>query len=316
MRVAVVGLRHLGLVTAACLAARSHEVIGVDDREIVDGISRGVLPLSQDEPNLRDALYTAHGGKLIEFTWDYRFLQRVDVIWIALDTPVTEQNTASVQHILDVAALIAAHARPETHVLLSSQVPLGTTARVAQLLSRPVAYLPENLKRGQGVQRFLEPDRVIVGMGTNAHRVVVDELLYFVKTKIYVTVTEAEMVKHAINSLLALCITWTNELAAVCVDHNIDPEHVMEGVVSDARIGRGLPLKPGSPIKGGTLLRDVRFLEQIRGTLKTPVIDAIIPSNEARLTNGRWSCTVGEHAFTTNSRWCECGERFREEVSA
>ena len=55
MNVCVLGLWHLGTVTAACLAAARHEVIGLDfDATAVEALATGKPPIF--EPGLEDLI--------------------------------------------------------------------------------------------------------------------------------------------------------------------------------------------------------------------------------------------------------------------
>ena len=73
-------------------------------------------------------------------------------------------------------------------------------------------------------------------------------------------VESAEMTKHAINAFLALSITFINEIASLCEFLGADAREVEIGLKSEERIGEKAYLKPGAPFAGGTLARDINFL--------------------------------------------------------
>jgi UDPglucose 6-dehydrogenase len=96
------------------------------------------------------------------------------------------------------------------------------------------------------------------------------------------TVESAEMTKHAINAFLATSVTFANEIAAICELVGANAKEVERGLKTEARIGPGAYLSPGGAFAGGTLARDVAFLNGIsaRESLSTPLLSSIRTSND------------------------------------
>jgi len=92
----------------------------------------------------------------------------------------------------------------------------------------------------------------------------------------------AEMVKHALNSFLALSITFINEVACLCEHTGADAKEVAAGLKSEPRIGPKAYLGPGGPFAGGTLARDVVTLTKLAEATgeRISVIPAIKQSND------------------------------------
>lgn len=90
------------------------------------------------------------------------------------------------------------------------------------------------------------------------------------------------MTKHAINVLLATCISFANEIASLCDEVGADALKVAEALGSDERIGQQLPLKPGLAFAGGTLARDLKILQSLgdRFGSETYLIDGVLKVNE------------------------------------
>jgi UDPglucose 6-dehydrogenase len=90
------------------------------------------------------------------------------------------------------------------------------------------------------------------------------------------------MIKHAINSFLALSITFMNEIARICEHVGADAREVEHGLKSEARIGPKAYLSPGGPFAGGTLARDVVTLGYLASQLGEELflIPAIKASND------------------------------------
>ncbi len=285
MKVCVVGLGHLGQVTAACLAT-AHTVLGLGPRD----------PLGS-EPGLFDLIERGEqsgclrwGGVSVDTFRD------ADVVWLTEDIPVGADDRSDVEAWIARMVPIATKANPTAVIIVSSQVPVGTTDRLAlAIYNERLVYFPENLRKGQAVQRFMRPDRVVIGSNASGaeimpiKNILVDLLRPFTRHILFMSSRRAaEMTKHAINAMLAVNTALTNEIGDLCKAMDVDPREVEAGVRSDQRFGYGLPISYGGPIRGGTLLRDVRYLEAIseQHDIDTSVLHAIHYSNDCRLLEG------------------------------
>jgi len=290
MTVAVVGLWHLGTVTAACLAAAGHEVVGFDpDPEVVEKLARGSLPV--DEPGLQDLVNAGRASGRLRFTPRLDDAMRhADVVWIAFDTPVDDEDGADVETVAGHVRALLPHIQEGTLVLVSSQLPVGTTRRFEEMFAREskgravsFAYSPENLRLGKAIDVFMRPDRVVVGVRSSADRDRIAALLRPVTDRVeWMSVESAEMTKHAINAFLATSIAFTNEVAVLCEHVGADAAEVARGLKSEARIGPKAYVSPGAAFAGGTLARDVVFLSGLAGKLGVPaaLLSSVKTSND------------------------------------
>lgn len=298
MNVCVQGLWHLGAVTAACLAEAGHHVIGVDhDPSTIEGLRAGKAPIS--EPGL-DAMIARNK---IEFTTDLAAAARADVLWVTYDTPVDADDVADVEFVVTKIQAVLPHLRDGAVVIVSSQLPVGSVARLEtpRLL---FACSPENLRLGKAIEVFQQPDRVVVGVRSDAAKARITELLAPITSKIeWMSVESAEMTKHAINAFLALSVTFANELATICEQVGADAKEVERGLKTESRIGPRAYLGPGGAFAGGTLARDIAFLSSLAAQhhLTQPLIAAVRPSNEAHKT---WALRrLGDVAGKTIAIW-------------
>ncbi len=267
MKICVFGLWHLGSVTAACLAGAGHSVVGLDeDPEVVEALARGRAPIS--EPGLDALVVEGLAAGRLRFTTDSaEAVRAASVVWVTFDTPVSEDDVADVGYVTSrVAALLPA--LPEgALVIVSSQLPVGTTRALEQSAERPdlaFAALPENLRLGKAIEVFTRPDRVIAGVRSTDDRERVRAILAPITDRIeWMSVESAEMTKHAINAFLATSVTFINEIAMVCESVGADAKEVERGLKSEARIGPKAYLSPGGAFAGGTLARDIAFLTEL-----------------------------------------------------
>ena len=289
MNIAVLGLWHLGCVTAAC-AAKFESVIGLDfDSAVVRELQNGIPPLF--EPGLAELINERIQSKQLDFSDDPAVACReADLLWVCYDTPVDDNDVADLTPVLDGVRRSVPYLRPGTLILISAQIPAGTCrALETQFSDYRFAYSPENLRLGKALSIFLNADRVILGVRTEADANELQPLLNnFTQNLIIVRTESAEMIKHAINSFLASSIAFMNEIARVCEHVGADAKEVERGLKSEPRIGPAAYLSPGGPFAGGTLARDVVALTKIAQQKAEPLIlvPAIKLSNDQ---HKRWA---------------------------
>jgi UDPglucose 6-dehydrogenase len=290
LRVGVLGLWHLGCVTAACLADSGFTVVGVDpDPEVISELRAGRPPIA--EPGLSELISEGQRSGRLRFEGtDGPGLAEVECIWIAFDTPVDDDDRADSDWVIDQAHQALRRASPGTKVIVSSQLPVGSTGRLAALLAADgrddfrFACIPENLRLGQALSSFRSPERVVAGLRDISDRDWLSPLITpFTDHIEWMSIESAEMTKHALNSFLATSVAFINELASLCESVGADAAEVSRGLKSDQRIGPRSYLSPGDVFAGGTLARDVSTLIQLNRAYDLPahLISGVSASNTA-----------------------------------
>ena len=290
MKICVQGLWHLGSVTAACLSSMGHQVTGLDpDPSTIANLSLGKAPLF--EPGLDDLLAVGLANSTLSFYTDpLKALAEVEVLWVAFDTPVNEDDEADVDFVQTQIQRVLPFLANNVIVLVSSQLPVGSIKRLEAFSQKnfPEKHLsfacsPENLRLGKALDVFFKPDRVVVGVRTDSDRKILQQMLLPITEKIeWMSVESAEMTKHAINAFLAISVTFANEIASICELVGADAKEVERGLKTEVRIGSKAYVSPGGPFAGGTLARDIAFLgnESKAHDLVTPLLSAVRPSND------------------------------------
>jgi UDPglucose 6-dehydrogenase len=290
MKVCVVGLWHLGTVTAACLADCGHSVCGLDfDEKVILNLQNARAPLF--EPGLDALLKKGIDEGRLSFSTDPKTaLAGSELVWVTYDTPVDENDQADVAFVSAQVKQIFPYLPDPCTVLVSSQAPVGTIRKLADLFTAQFpgkqvgfACSPENLRLGKAIQVFMNPDRVVVGVRSEADRKRIETLLSSYTERIeWMSVEAAEMTKHAINAFLATSVTFINEIATICENVGVDAKEVERGLKSESRIGPKAYLGPGGAFAGGTLARDIVFLKELGQTYHLPVylINAVLASNQ------------------------------------
>ncbi|WP_257303206.1 UDP-glucose dehydrogenase family protein [Geothrix campi] len=279
MQVLVIGSGYVGLVAAACFAEAGHHILGVDvDAAKVATLARGESPIF--EPGL-DALLARHlASGALRFTTDLKAgIAEADAAFICVGTPQSEDGSADMKYVLAVTgqigramALRSKEAKPLI-VVDKSTVPVGTAARVhaeiAAQTDRPfeVVSNPEFLREGSAIEDFLEPDRVVVGCRTD-HAEAVMKGLYqpFLDRSggkwFRMDPPSAELTKYAANAMLALRISFINEIANLAEAVGADVDHVKTAIGADHRIGPAF-LNPGPGFGGSCFPKDLQALLKV-----------------------------------------------------
>ena len=283
MKITVLGLWHLGSVTAAC-CARHFDVTGLDfDAPVIAGLRAGKAPLF--EPGLDDLIQANAAAGRLRFSSDPAAACReADVLWVTCDTPVNDADESDVAFVLERVRRALAHLPRGALVLISSQLPVGTCAELeGEFPQFHFACSPENLRLGRAIDAFEKAERVIVGIRSEVKKPLLETLFApFTPRVIFMRTESAEMVKHALNSFLAASITFINEVARIGEHVGADAAEVSLGLKSEPRIGPRAYLGAGGPFAGGTLARDVVTLRRLAEKFGEPlaVIPAIKESND------------------------------------
>ncbi len=280
MKITIIGTGYVGLVTGACLAETSNDVLCVDvDEKKIALLNSGGVPIH--EPGLKELIDRGRASGRLKFTTDLvASVAHGDVQFIAVGTPPDEDGSADLQYVLAAARNIGAHMQDFKVVVDKSTVPVGTAKRVhdviADELSRrhvrhdfSVVSNPEFLKEGAAVQDFSRPDRIVIGIdsdkpGLRARESMKELYAPFNRNHertLYMDVRSAEFTKYAANAMLATRISFMNELANLADRIGADIEAVRRGIGSDPRIGYDF-LYAGAGYGGSCFPKDVRALVQ------------------------------------------------------
>ncbi len=293
MKIAFVGLWHLGSVMSAVLAKFGHEVTAVDDADVVERFRRYDLPVY--EPGLLATIETQVRLGSLRFESSLDALAPCEIVWITYDTPVSDDGTAAADFVLDRATALFPFLPDRALVVISSQLPVGSVAELERRAAAafPQRHLrfassPENLRLGQAIKYLEGVDRFVIGARTDEDaRLLVEAFAPLSSSVEVMSVESAEMTKHALNAFLATSIAFINELAALCELTGADAREVERGLKSDARIGNRAYVRAGASYAGGTLARDVNFIidSERRNGLEPYFFEGVRAANDR---HGSW----------------------------
>jgi UDPglucose 6-dehydrogenase len=263
------GVGYVGLVTGTGMAELGHDVLCVDiDPERVKQLRGGVIPIY--EPGLGDLVRrNERAGRLQFDTTVVPPFHEADAYFVAVGTPQGADGGADISAVLAAGERIAEVARRKALVVVKSTVPVGTCdalqARVDSRASVPLEVVsnPEFLKEGSAVQDFFRPDRIVLGARSEEARATLRALyapLQLSGERVVMTdPRSSELTKYAANTMLAMRVSFMNELSRLCHATGADVHAVRLGVGSDARIGKRF-LYAGPGYGGSCLPKDVQAL--------------------------------------------------------
>jgi UDPglucose 6-dehydrogenase len=275
MRIAVVGTGYVGLVTAACLSEKGHQVTCMDvDSAKVSQLKLGKVPYY--EPHLEEIVQHQVHTDALRFTDDLSSaVAGSPIVFITVGTPSGENGSADLSALFSVADAIGKIVAEDLVVVVKSTVPVGTVDalqhRVALQGQRNFAVLsnPEFLREGRAVHDFLNPHRVIIG-GDDEKAVALLNEIYasFVPQEriLIMDARSAEMAKYTANAFLATRISFINEIAALCEGLGADVEQVRRAAGMDPRVGSDY-LSPGLGYGGSCLPKDLRAILAMGGRI-------------------------------------------------
>lgn len=271
-KVSVVGLGYIGLPTAAVIASRGIEVIGIDvNQHAVDTINQGEIHIVEPDLDIvvRSAVMT---GKLKATTVP----EAADAFMVAVPTPFKGDNhEPDLSYIESAAKAIAPVLEKGNLVVLESTSPVGATEKMAGWLAeaRPdltfpqqsgdaadikVAHCPERVLPGYVLQELVSNDRVIGGMSDACNKRAVELYQTFVRGECILTNSRtAEMAKLTENSFRDVNIAFANELSLICEKLKIN---VWELIKLSNRHPRVNILNPGPGVGGHCIAVDPWFI--------------------------------------------------------
>ena len=270
-KVSVIGLGYIGLPTAAVIASRGIEVIGIDVSEkAVEIINQGKVHIV--EPDLDMVVQAAVTmGKLRASLTP----EPADAFMIAVPTPFKDEHKPDLSFIQKAAEAIAPVLEKGNLVILESTSPVGATEKLSQWLQelRPdlhfpgqtsqepnmyVAHCPERVLPGRVLEELVSNDRIIGGMSDKCAEKAIELYKVFVRGDcISTNARTAEMAKLTENSFRDVNIAFANELSIICDELKIN---VWELIALSNRHPRVNILSPGPGVGGHCIAVDPWFI--------------------------------------------------------
>jgi UDPglucose 6-dehydrogenase len=307
VRIAVIGMGHVGLPTALGFASMGWTVLGVDSSEsLVSMIQAGKVPFY--EPGLDDLLKRQLGKNFLPVSDMDQAIREATILFLCVGTPQKENGQADLSQVEAAARSIAHNLNGYKLIVEKSTVPAITAQWICRTIRRfatngrakldfDVASNPEFLQEGVALKNVSRPERIVCGVESERARRIVEEMYRPVPARLLITGTStAEIIKHAANSFLSMKISFINMVADLCDAIGADVSQVAEGIGADPRIGPGF-LQAGIGFGGYCFPKDLRafiYLAEEYG-IDFSLLKQVEAINEKRtemfikkLRNARW----------------------------
>lgn len=301
IEIGVLGLGHVGLVTALGLAELGWRVVGADDdREKAQRIAGGEAPFY--EPGIEDALRRHLSlGQFRVAPDGPSAIRAAQILFVCVGTPLDRSGQVDLSQVEAVARTVARNLNGYKLVVEKSTTPARTAEQIERVIRRDsglanssfdVAVNPEFLREGTALKDFLNPDRIVLGVESERaagllvrlYRPLLERLPEGASRLLVVDRTTAELVKHAANAFLAVKVSFINMVADICEAVGADVEMVAQGLGLDPRIGPEF-LRAGVGYGGYCLPKDLRSFTRIGEALGVDagLLEAADRVNEARV---------------------------------
>jgi len=299
--ISVFGLGYVGTVTAACLAHKGGNVVGVDlSPEKVRSMASGASPIV--EPKVAELISQSHAaGRLHATTEAAAAVAETEISFLCVGTPSLRNGKLDLGHIDPVCREIGRALKQKNSfhlvVLRSTVLPGTAESIVVPALENSsgkkigkdfgVCVNPEFMREGTAVADFLEPAITIIGASDATHSSMLREVFAWAPGEIFETsFRSAEMVKYMCNAWHAVKVAFANEMGSVAKSLGVDAEAVTDIFTSDTKLNiSSRYLKPGFAFGGSCLPKDVRALgyRAKELDLRLPLIESLLPSNDEHL---------------------------------
>jgi len=272
VNITVVGVGHVGLVSAAAFARWGHQVVGYDqDAARITKMQGGESWFY--EPGLDELMAEVTAAGRLTFTHDpAEAMRNAEVVFVCVGTPPLPGGGPNLSYVEVVGCMVVANAQRDLLLVEKSTVPANTGRRLEQVIQREsgrlgtahtieVASNPEFLREGAAVEDTLHPDRVVYGTSSDRARDLLREVYATLVAEdgcpvVETDVPTAELIKHASNAFLATRISFINAVSQICDRVGADVAVVAEGMGHDLRIGSRF-LQAGLGYGGSCFPKDV-----------------------------------------------------------
>ncbi|MHB1937806.1 MAG: nucleotide sugar dehydrogenase [Acidobacteriaceae bacterium] len=304
MKISIFGLGYVGAVSAGCLAADGHQVIGVDPNQAkIELINAGKSPIiEKDIGDMIGAAVTRGCLRATDRVQDA--ITGSEISLICVGTPSQPNGNLDLSAVRKVCTEIgtALRGKGAFHVVVARSTMLPGSMRNVVIPSLEAASgkragvdfgvcnNPEFLREGTAVRDYYHPPKTVIGESDPQAGDLLIQLYEKIKAPLIRTDIEtAEMVKYADNAWHALKVTFANEIGNLCKAAGIDGHAVMDIFCQDTKLNLSpYYLKPGFAFGGSCLPKDVRALTYKGRSLDLdlPVLNAILPSNLRQIERG------------------------------
>lgn len=279
----IAGLGYVGTSMASILCMKYRVCVFDIDLERINNIRRGELPIHDPQAsdtinqNLHRLTATSDAGEAFA---------GANIVILCTPTNFYGETGTFDTGSLEDCIKKAIQFGDSPHIVIKSTIPVGFTDSMRSKFNYDQIYFsPEFLREGRAFQDNLTPSRIIVGDTGDFGNKFAKILAYIAHNnppRLLMSSREAEMVKLAANSYLAMRVAYFNEIDSYALEHNLSAEKIIEGVCTDPRIGAGYN-NPSFGYGGYCLPKDTKQLRAEFEGIPQNLVGAVVKANDTRL---------------------------------
>ena len=260
----IYGLGFAGLTLAASLANVGYNVKGVDvNGNLINALNNGAIPLH--EPGLQELIKKMRSSdRLAFFTNPPEKISNIYIVCVG--TPINHDGGADLECLKNVIESISKRIKSDDLVMLRSTVPVGTTREIAKYILEKgsnlnagkdfsLAFTPERTVEGKALEELRKLPQIVGGLTANC----TERAGSFWRTHSkFVVQTDSlessELVKLANNSFRDLTFAFSNALAMLADQFNIDSNELI--YLANEGYPRNMIARPSPGVGGYCLTKD------------------------------------------------------------
>jgi len=276
MKISMIGTGYVGLVTGACFSYMGNQVHCLDiDKKKIANLKKGKIPIFEEKLDSIISKASSEGNLLFTDNVE-KAIDKAEIIFLAVSTPMNSDGSSKLEYILKAASDIGKYIKEYKIIVIKSTVPAGTTFLIKKKIEEQIknrglkiefdiANNPEFLKEGKAVDDFMSPDRIIIGLENENLKEIFRELYRPFSMNheklIFLDILSSELTKYAANAMLAMKISFINDISQLCEKIGANINDVRKGIGSDRRIGYEF-IYPSIGFGGSCFPKDVSSLEK------------------------------------------------------
>jgi len=267
------GLSHLGQVFSLCWSKKIGNCYVFDnDNKALSSFRK--KNYTSEEPKLKKLK-----SNKIKFLNKFEEIKNFKYIFFTYDTPLNIKNGKPKLNYIsqNLKKIFNLKFQNKTYLIISSQINPELVKNINKQLNKnkniKIFYLVDTLKMGEALDKFLNPNQIIIGGEKEEKKNIMKLFKKFRSKKFYVSLNEAIITKMAINIYLSFSVTFANIFDDLCRQYGSNYSKIVQPLKNDERIGQSAYINPSLGFSGGHLERDLFYLNEIS---KNTIIKKII----------------------------------------
>ena len=188
MKIAIIGMWHLGTIISSGLSSlNKNKIFCFDEENIINNFKKNILPIN--EKNI-SSLIKKNYKKNLFFRSNLKEISQFNILWIAYDATIGINDKSDFQYTFSKIIRVLKCAKKNALIIVSTQIPIGTIKKLENYDKRKLKknfrfiYIPENLRLGNGLEIFLKSPSTIIGLRNLSDKKVIKNVIAGIKSNL------------------------------------------------------------------------------------------------------------------------------------